>query len=135
MVIREKFDHIRLEPPRPFYYPWYRPLRGGIDEDLPPIGETDRILFVPEFDERVLEPNAYIKVWDVPWRWKCWSCYAACGEDRHLFKTIWARREDLGERGGRDRGGWCTPSSFQQDEIREHAKQHEIMWSWVRGLK
>ena len=75
------------------------------------------------------------KVWDVPWRWKCWSCYAACGEDRHLFKTIWARREDLGERGGRDRGGWCTPSSFQQDEIREHAKQHEIMWSWVRGLK
>ena len=135
MIIREEFDRFRLEPPRTFYYPWYRPLRGGIDKELPPIGEMDRILFTPEFDERVQEPNVYIKVWDVPWRWVCQSCYAACGSDRYLFKTSWVRREDLGERGDRDRGGWCAPAYSQEEQIRQHAKQHEIMWAWVRGLK
>lgn len=135
MIIREEHDRFRLQPPQPYYYPWYRPMSAGIGEDIPAVGEMDRIIFTPEYDDQVLEPNVYVKVWDVPWRWVCQTCYMASGGHRAVFKTDWVRREDLGERGDRDRGGWCTPALSQQDQIREHAKQHEIMYAWAKGLK
>ena len=135
MIIRDEWDKFRLQPPRPYHYPWYRPLSAGVDVKIPSVGEMDRIIFIPEYDEAVLEPNVYIKVWDVPWRWVCQSCYMATGESREIFKTDWVRGEDLGERGSRDKGGWCTPAWSQEDQIRKHAKQHEIMFAWARSLK
>ena len=136
MIVRSEWDRPRLNGPLPYYYTLCFPLLGGtLESDPSKVVEPHRLVFVPEYDERVHEPDIYINVWDVPWRWICQSCYMATGSDRGIFKTDWVKREHLGERGDRNRGGWFAPSDSQQQQISDHGRQHQIMWSWARSLK
>ena len=133
MIIREEWDRLRLWGPQIFKAPWYRPI--GISEVVDWTQPTyDTIIFTPECDPEVYYPNVYINIWDVLWRWTCQDCYAASG-DRYAFKTDWEKREDLGGQGRRDVGGFSGPTRKQQDQMADHARQHSIMWSWVKGLK
>lgn len=134
MIIREEWDKFRFDGPRPFKAAWYRPI--GINE-LPSPADTlyDVITFSPECDESAFDPDVYLKIWDVPFRWYCQDCFAACGNKDRIFKTKWERREDLGGKGNRNFGGFSEPTQAQFLEMNEHAKQHSIMWSWAKGLK
>ena len=134
MIVRDEFDMVRFDGPRPYRIPIFRPL--GINEDLDPsVAVTNQIIFCPEYDTDVHSPEVYIKVWDVPWRWCCQDCYGASGDRRDIFKTDWARREDLGGKGNRNAGGFNEATYNQQQQMNQHAKQHSIMWSWAKGLK
>jgi hypothetical protein len=134
MIVREEWEDSRLAGPRPFEAPWYRPM--GINEAFDPSKPTyDVITFCPEYEQSVHDPDVYIKVWDIPWRWYCQDCYAAGGNRDHAFHTKWAKREDLGGKGNRNFGGFCEPTYTQSLEMADHARQHAIMWSWAKGLK
>lgn len=52
----------------------------------------------------------------------CASCYAACGYQKSCFTTSWASRNNM-------RKG---PTDKQQDQMRDHADQHSIIWNWAR---
>ena len=134
MIVREEWDNFRFDGPRPFKAPWYKPI--GINEPLDPTKAMyDTIIFVPEMDPRVNEPDVYIKVWDVPFRWRCQDCIMASGDYRGVFATKYARREDLGGKGNRNLGGFSEPTYVQSLEMADHARQHAIMYSWAKGLK
>ena len=134
MIIREEWDNFRFDGPRPFKSPWYRPI--GVNEVVDWTQPTyDTITFIPECDDSVHDPEVYVKVWDVPFRWYCQDCYAASGDQRNIFKTKWAKREDLGGKGNRNFGGFSEPTYTQALEMADHARQHAIMWSWAKGLK
>lgn len=134
MIVREEFDKYRFDGPRPAWIPWYRRLGPYEDFDPSKIHE-DKITFLPEIDDRVHDPDVYIKVWDVPFRWACQDCIMASGDYRNVFHTKWERREDLGGKGNRDKGGFSEPTYEQQLEMKDHARQHAIMYSWAKGLK
>lgn len=137
MIVYEDYDRHKLYGPRPWKYCFYRPvgLTQGLDQAYATTVTNNILFFAPEFDEEVLRPDAYVKVWDVPWRWYCQSCLAASGNYRDLFRTDYARRENLLGQGNREHGGWDTPTVQQQDQMVAHAKQHEIMYAWAKGLK
>jgi hypothetical protein len=134
LIVREEWDNFRFDGPRPFRAPWYRPI--GINEPLDATKVMyDTITFVPECDPRVNDPDVYVEVWDVPFRWICQDCHAACGDKRNIFSTKWERREDLSGKGTRNVGGFSEPTYEQQQEMNVHARQHAIMWTWAKGLK
>lgn len=135
MIVREEWDKYKLHGPIPYKYPLYLATPGLAETSPATIGDLQQLIFEPECDQDVYLLDVYIKVWDVPWRWKCQSCYYGSGNDRDIFRTDYVRREDLGEKGDRDHGGWSSPSYSQQDQMRQHAKQHQIMFSWARSLK
>lgn len=133
-IVRDEWDRSHLGTPQIYRVPFFRPI--GVTEE--PLGSTvrcDQIIFAPEYDTDVHFPDYFIKVWDVPWRWYCQDCYAACGDRRDVFKTDWVRREDLGGKGSRETGGFSEATHDQQRQMNEHAKQHSIMWAWAKGLK
>lgn len=137
MIIREEYDKFRLNGPLIYKIPWYRPTNSQ-EVQFALSGSSviyDVLVFVPELDTSVYDPNVYVKVWDVPWRWYCQSCLAACGDQRNIFKTKWVKREHLEGQGGRDRGGFDSPDFLQRDQMTEHAKQHTIMFQWAKGIK
>ena len=119
---------IRIEPPRPAYYPWYRPITAEIEPFDPKIAQLDRLMFIPEFDRDVLNPDLRIHVLDVPWRWYCQDCYAAYGSKEDVFHTDWKTRRYLTNWG-------TTVCSQQEQQISDHGRQHSIMWAWVRSVK
>ena len=134
MIIREEWDKLRIDGPRIFRCPFYRPI--GLNEDIDlskPL--YDVIYFSPEPNQDAYSPDVYIKVWDVPWRWYCQTCYMSCGDRRHVFSTDWVKREDLGGKGNRNLGGFSEPTRTQQDQMADHAQQHSIMFAWAKGLK
>lgn len=59
------------------------------------------------------------------YRYRCLSCYCACGSDKHCFVTRFEKAQHLKE----------GPTVQQRNQMSEHAKQHTIMYSWVKGLK
>lgn len=134
MIVREKFDKYRFDGPRPVSVPWYRPI--GINEPFDPSKVMyDTITFTPEIDPQVHDLDVYVKVWDVPFRWRCQDCIVASGDYRDAFATKWAKREDLGGKGNRNFGGFSEPTYPQRLEMADHARQHAIMYSWAKGLK
>jgi hypothetical protein len=131
VILYDKEAGIKLYPVRPVYEP-LMPLMSCFalvtEQDLGVVSPIRRLTFQPEYDQQVHYPDTRVHVLDVPWRWYCEDCHYASGDTRDIFKTVWQLRRQLTD--------WRTsPTSFQQDEIYTHAKQHQIMWSWVRGLK
>lgn len=135
MIIRDEWDRLSVGTPQIYRVPWYRPLGIKDEPHDPSTVWCDQIIFAPEYDTDVHFPDCFIRVWDVPWRWYCQDCYAACGDRRDVFKTDWVRREDLGGKGSRETGGFSEATHDQQRQMNEHAKQHSIMWAWAKGLK
>jgi hypothetical protein len=137
MIVREEFDISRLEEPRIYPYPLYLYPIGGFQEepDLRAKISDQKIVFAPEYHEEADRPDIYLKVWDVPWRWYCQTCYCSSGDRKHVFDTIWVRREELCGRGNRKQGGWDEPSYFQRNDMSDHVRQHEIMYKWARSIK
>lgn len=127
MIIRDEYSYlIRRETPRPTYYPVMLPISSyGNGLYTGAEATVRKLTFHPEVDERVHYPDVYVNEEDIPYRWGCLDCYSASG-DRNAFVTDWEKIKDL---------VWGQPSPRQMDEIREHAKQHQIIWSWVRGLE
>jgi hypothetical protein len=76
--------------------------------------------------EEVYFSNIYVNEEDVPYLWKCESCICGSGNYRNVFKTDYEKFENLHN---------GSPSEKQMNQISEHARQHEIIWSWARSLK
>jgi hypothetical protein len=134
MIVREEFDIIRLEEPRIYTYQLCLYPIGGFQEEpyLQAKISDQKIIFAPEYNEEADNPDVYMKVWDVPWRWYCQTCYCASGHRKHVFATIWARRKELC---GTKRGGGDEPSYLQRNDMYDHVRQHEIMYRWARSIK
>jgi len=101
------------------------PLPAGIFEtDTSRIVDTPCLIFkseVPRYVDFDL-PDDWI-----PIRWICLSCFEACGDETDVFKTGSAPRRELKRVTG--------PTQKQQNQMLDHARQHEIMWAWARGLE
>lgn len=54
----------------------------------------------------------------------CYSCYAAYGDKQHCFATAWASRNNM-------RNG---PIAIQHEQMKQHAEDHSVIWSWARSL-
>ena len=108
---------------------WYYPLvfPCGIFSGPTPcstgdISTVSKILFELEHDGIL----RHVDEWEnAQYRYYCVDCYLACGDRRNVFSTCFEEARNIKD----------GPSIRQLDQIRSHAKQHEIMWSWVRGLK
>jgi hypothetical protein len=57
--------------------------------------------------------------------YQCMSCYLACGTKEEVFTTDYAEAKDLKD----------GPTKDQQEQIRQHTKQHQIMLQWARSVK
>ena len=55
----------------------------------------------------------------------CKSCYATVGNKEDVFRTSSEYSESMVK----------IPTSLQQGQMAQHAKQHSIMWKWVRGME
>jgi len=52
----------------------------------------------------------------------CYSCLAASGDKEHCFTTSWASRNNMSK----------GPTNQQQTQMKQHAEDHSIIWSWAR---
>jgi hypothetical protein len=94
--------------------PWHRPTPIG-DVDVGEIRPMDYIVFKLETDP-LISSKLY--------RYRCMDCYAACGDLRHSFVTEFDSPDYMKD----------GPSEDQEEEIRDHTRQHQIMWSWARSV-
>lgn len=128
MIVRTEFLRFR-ERPRPVYYPIMLSVPGVGPKEFDPrdiLSQTQRLTFTPETMEEVYFSNIYVNEEDVPYLWKCESCICGSGNYRNVFKTDYEKFENLHN---------GSPSEKQMNQISEHARQHEIIWSWARSLK
>ena len=83
---------------------------------------VDALIFKLEHDGTYLP----VPEWDNnQYRYRCMNCFAACGSDRYTFSTGYERAKHLKD----------GPTQQQQDEMSDHARQHEIMFVWARSVK
>jgi hypothetical protein len=94
-----------------------------MDQQIPGVDAViDSIIFKLEHD------GVYFPVpeWEYnQYRYRCMSCFAACGLERDTFKTTFARAKFLKD----------GPTQEQQDQMSDHARQHSIMYLWAKGVK
>ena len=102
--------------------PWSRPIsinESSINESFSPsVCQYDYILLrIESSDPLTWGEKAF-------YRYTCLTCYAASG-NLDVFSTSWRTPTEMEE----------GPTAQQVEEIRDHAKQHSIMYSWAKGLK
>jgi hypothetical protein len=103
------------------------------------------IALLRTLDNPSMEPSDYVSVYKLgfhlefdgnylpvtewehhKYRYKCSDCFLAAGAaEDEVFATDFAEAKDIED----------GPTEEQSKQINKHAKQHQIMWSWVKGLK
>jgi hypothetical protein len=127
MIVRTQYFKFR-ELLRPVRYPLCLGKYGGLTETFEPGTPfpVHQLIFFPVTEAEVYFPDVYIKEEEVPYSWQCESCLAGSGRYGEIFQTDRERIGDLVQ---------GKPSEKQMNQIRDHARQHEIMWAWARGLE
>lgn len=126
MIIRAELPELEMFiAPRPFYVALVPPRSFALQHDsVIPKQELHTLIFVPETDPEIYEPDVFVKWDEVHYRWRCESCNRTGYND--IFSTGWAQIRVL-EKG--------APTYMQQREMSAHGRQHEIIWAWVRMEK
>lgn len=127
MIVKTEFLRFRNHP-RPISYPLSLAGRWAYTEtfDISQLPRIEKLLFVPIANEQVFLPDVWVEEENVPYAWRCESCLAGSGRYNEVFQTDWERLRDLAE---------GNPSPKQMDQIRDHARQQEIILTWARGVK
>ena len=128
MSVRPSYEQLsgfyRLHTPRPWQVHYFRPMSLSMSDMSAVDVAGGRLTFIPESHPDVNDPDRFIPLEDVPYRFMCQDCYAASGL-KEAFVTSWDSLKNL--RDGR-------PSPLQADEINAHARMHGIMLTWASGI-